>query len=197
MDVNSIMPKKNIDNIIPFLDGKNISLVLPRKENINLYLKWVNTPEVRRLGRSALPTIKEDIEKRFEEQDKKIKDSIYFEIYHKKDKKPIGDCGFNKINWIDRRTDIGLGIGEPNYWNQGIATEAVELLLKYGFEQLDLYKITADIFSPNISSWSCAEKAGMKREAKLSRHTYIDGKYVDAFIYSIFKEDWINLQKAD
>jgi len=189
------MSEKQKDNIIPFLDGKNISLVLPRKENINLYLKWVNTPEVRRLGRSVLPTIKEDIEKRFEEQDKKVKDSIYFEIYHKKEKKPIGDCGFNRINWIDRRADIGLGIGEPDYWNQGIASEAVGLLLQYGFEQLGLYKITADIFSPNIGSWSCAEKVGMKREAELIRHTYIDGEYVDALIYSIFKNDWINRYK--
>ncbi|MFO7794961.1 MAG: GNAT family protein [Promethearchaeia archaeon] len=160
--------------------------------HVNLYMKWMNNPEVRRFARSMIPTTKEEIKKYIENQANKIKDSFSFEIYHKKDKKSIGDCGFNKIDWVDRRGNIGLGIGEPKYWNQGLASEAVRLLLQYGFEELDLYKITADIFSPNIGSWKAAEKVGMRREAELSRYTYIEGEYVDNLIYSIFKNEWLS-----
>lgn len=187
-----ITSEKQDDEIKPFLDGKNICLIPINRSHIDIYIKWMNNPKVRRLARSTIPTVKQEIEKYIEEQEKKIKTSFNFEIYHKKDKKPIGDCGFNKINWIDRRGNIGLGIGEPEYWNQGIASEAVGIILKYGFEELGLYKITADVFAPNIGSWTCAEKVGMKREAKLEKHEYIDGKYEDVFIYSIFKDDWKN-----
>ncbi|TFF92838.1 MAG: N-acetyltransferase [Promethearchaeota archaeon] len=183
--------KKN-EEIVPFLEGKNIYLIPINKKHLNLYVKWRNNPKVRRLARSMIPTTKEEIAKFIEKQEAKFKDSIEFEIYHKRDKKPIGDCGFNKIEWVDRRGDIGLGIGEPKYWNQGIASEAVSLLLKYGFKELNLNKITANVFSPNIGSWKCAERVGMKREAKLSKHAYIDGEYVDDYIYSIFKNEWLN-----
>ncbi|TXT64754.1 MAG: Spermidine N(1)-acetyltransferase [Promethearchaeota archaeon] len=191
----SISPNKLNHKITPFLDGDHICLVPIKKEHLDLYVKWMNNPRVRRLARSTTPTTKEDIEKRFEVQKKKIKDSFYFEIFHKQDKKLIGDCGFNNISWIDRRGNIGLGIGEPKYWNKGIASEAVNLLLKYGFDELNLFKIYADIFSPNIGSWRCAEKVGMKREAELKKHEYIEGKYVDRYIYSIFKDDWKDYNK--
>ncbi|MBD3214278.1 MAG: GNAT family N-acetyltransferase, partial [Candidatus Lokiarchaeota archaeon] len=186
----SISTNELNEKIAPFLDGDHICLLPIKKSHLDLYVKWMNNPRVRRLARSTIPMKKEDIEKRFEEKNKRIKDSFYFEIFHKRDKIPIGDCGFNHISWIDRRGNIGLGIGEPEYWNRGVASEAVGLLLKYGFEELNLFKIYADIFSPNIGSWKCAEKVGMKREAELKKHEYIEGKYFDSFIYSIFRDDW-------
>ena len=118
---------------------------------------------------------------------------IIFEIWHKEDKKPIGFAELNDINWIYRRAEVGLMIGEPEYWNRGLATEAGKLLVNYGFKELNLNKIITAIFSPNIGSWHCIEKIGMTREATLKKHAYIDGVYVDDYKYCIFKEEWFKM----
>ncbi|MBD3196332.1 MAG: GNAT family N-acetyltransferase [Candidatus Lokiarchaeota archaeon] len=192
------LPSNEKQNTIgEFLEGDRVSLVPLHKEHLDLYTKWRNRPKVRRLARSNLPTTKEDLEKFLEPKNIRIMDNFYFEIFHKKDEKPIGDAGFNKIEWIDKRGDIGLAIGEPEYWRQGYATEATELLLRYAFNELNLNKITATIYSPNIGSYICAEKVGLKLEARLEKDAYIEGKYVDNLIYRIFKDEWIEKNKTN
>ncbi|TXT58572.1 MAG: Spermidine N(1)-acetyltransferase [Promethearchaeota archaeon] len=186
---------KKEEIIPPFIKGRNVDLVPQSKNNIDQYANWVNDEEVRRLSRNMVPVIKEDIKKWIEPSDVHPKETIYFEIYHKKEKRPIGNVGFNNINWVQRKGEIGLTIGDKNLWGKGLATEAVNLILEYGFGELNLRKIKAGIFEPNIGSVKAAEKAGFKREAVLKNEIYIDGRHYSAFRYAIFKEDWLKMHE--
>ncbi|MEJ2248109.1 MAG: GNAT family protein [Candidatus Lokiarchaeota archaeon] len=183
------------DIISPFLEGEEIDLVPNNLEHIKLYAKWMNDEQVRHFARNPVPHTIEEIKKWFEPSEERFTEHISFEVWHKKDKKPIGTGGFSHINWINRNANIFLSIGESEYWSKGIGTEATKLLVKYGFEELNLHKIYAGIYEPNKGSWSVAEKVGFIQEATLREEIYVDGKYEDVRKYYLIKNEWFNKDK--
>ncbi|MFX1411061.1 MAG: GNAT family N-acetyltransferase [Promethearchaeota archaeon] len=174
-----------------FIEGQKVDLMPMNTNHINLYVKWANNPRVRIYARHVLPRTVQQIKKYLENQKKKERTFIDFEIWLKVDKKPIGDIGLFNINWFDRKAYVGLTIGELECWGQGICTEAVKLITGYSFNELNLNKLYAYIYAPNIASFRCFEKNGYKCEATLKQDVYINGEFLDTYLYSILKEDWM------
>lgn len=83
--------------------------------------------------------------------------------------------------------EIGYWIGEP-YWGKGYATEAVRLLIKFAFEELDLLRIYAKIYEYNIGSMKVLEKTGFEKEAIIKSSVIKEGQIVDEHLYSIRKK---------
>jgi RimJ/RimL family protein N-acetyltransferase len=175
---------------VAFIEGTTINLCPPNTEHIDLYSKWMNTPETRKYARYEFPQIVEEVKKLFEPEKGAVKENIFFEIWHKNDEKPIGYTGLIRIRWFDRSAFLFYMIGELEYWGKGIATEAVTLVINYGFNELNLNKISAGIFEPNKASVRLVEKIGFKHELTLKNEIYIDGTYVDSLNYSILKKEW-------
>ena len=176
--------------IAPFIEGKNISLIASNLKFVNLYAKWDNDPDFRHVSRNYLPISPEAFKKFFEKKQPNPPNDIFLNIWHKQDKKLIGYAGFNHIQWANAIADIGLMIGEKEYWGKDIGTEAVALLLEYGFNELSLFKITGAMFHINVGSWRVAEKVGMTREIALKKQAYMEGNYVDEYQYCMFKDEW-------
>ena len=183
--------------VFPFIQGDIIDLVPLNSEHVNLYVKWDNFPSVRIYSRNIFPFIIEDMKKDFERSEKGIKRDINFELWHKKDKKPIGFGEVGDIDLYGQKAYLGLIIGEPEYWGQKIGEEATKLLVEYAFNELNIYKLQAQINSANMGSWRCAEKNGFIREATLKKDSYVNGKYFDTYVYSLFKDDWLKLKKEN
>jgi RimJ/RimL family protein N-acetyltransferase len=186
----------NDSQVAVFIEGETIDIVPLNSENINLYVKWENDPTVRIYARNIIPNTIEDMKKRLEPPEHRMmKKEINFEVWHKKDKIPIGHGEIADIDWYGQIGWLGLIIGEPKYWGQKIGEEVTRLMVEYAFNELNLYKIYAGINSANIGSWRCAERNGLTREAILKKAQYVNGKYHDLLIYSLFKEDWLKLRK--
>jgi RimJ/RimL family protein N-acetyltransferase len=183
--------KKKELTYIPFIEGENVALAPTNLNHIHLYTKWSNNPKARLYARNMMPYTTEDLKKWFEPREG-FTQHVGFEIWHKKDKIPIGTCGFGRIDWVDRNANIYMSIGEPAYWNKNLGTEASRLLIDYGFKELNFFKIYAGVFEPNIRSWSVAEKDGFVLEGVEKKAIFIDGEYVDARKYRLFKDDWLN-----
>jgi RimJ/RimL family protein N-acetyltransferase len=184
------------DGVFTFIEGERINLVTMNSKWADLSTKWLNDPEVRQYQRQAWPTTLEEAKKWFEPSSNQgLKDFVAFTIYHKKDEKPIGFVGLNRINWLNRNANTFWTIGEKEYWGRGIAAEASKLLIKYGFTELNLHKIYAGIFTPNKRSFRAAEKIGFKKEAVIKEDLYVDGKYVDTHLFALFKKDWLEENK--
>lgn len=74
---------KNQD-IFTFIEGETIDFVPLNIENVKLYAKWENNPKVRIYSRNILPRTVEEMKKYLEPSDKRLKNEVSFEIWHKK-----------------------------------------------------------------------------------------------------------------
>jgi len=102
----------------------------------------------------------------------------------------IGSCGFLNMQQKHYKAEIGYELSR-NYWGQGIASEALEAVLAYGFEHLNLERIEALIEPLNTSSQRLVEKHGFLREGLLRHYEYTCGKFDDLYMYSILKGDFL------
>jgi RimJ/RimL family protein N-acetyltransferase len=90
----------------------------------------------------------------------------------------IGTCGFVDLDHLNQTGEVGIFIGNKDYWNKGYGTEALTLLLDYGFKALNLHNVLIRVYSFNERAKRCYEKIGFKtigkrREAlRRGRKTY-------------------------
>ena len=180
---------------IPFIKGERIDLVVPRSEWAEIRIRWSNNPKVRKYLRGPLPHTIDETKKRSEYVPNGLGNWIGFVIYHKADEKPIGQVGLSRINWFNGWANAFADIGEVDYWNQNYATEAVELLLKYAFEELNLNKISGSVAIKNQGSWTVAEKLNFTYEGMSIGQSYIDGEYLNVKHYCFLQKDWLERKK--
>lgn len=74
----------------------------------------------------------------------------------------------------------------------GLAVEASKMLIEYGFNTLNINKITSDVFPNNESIIKLLEKMGFKEEGRLKEHYFHQGKFKDVVIYSLLRNDFNN-----
>lgn len=106
------------------------------------------------------------------------------------DGKLVGTTGFKNIDWITRSTEYGIAIYDANYWNKGIGTEATKLMLKYGFEYLNLNRIWLRVFENNPRAIRVYEKCGFIHEGRERQGRYYKGHYWDVIHMSILAEEY-------
>ncbi|MFH0976770.1 MAG: GNAT family protein [Spirochaetota bacterium] len=75
----------------------------------------------------------------------------------------IGSCGLLDIDHINQTAEIGIIIGDKNFWNRGYGSEALHLLLNYAFKYLNLFNIMLRVYSANEKGINCYEKIGFKK----------------------------------
>jgi len=102
----------------------------------------------------------------------------------------VGGCGLNVTSLADRVGCIGYCFNRL-CWRVGLATEASEALLIYGFERLGLHRIWATCDSENLASSRVLEKVGMKREGQLRENVWTRGRWRDSFVYAILDREWL------
>ncbi|MEM9832800.1 MAG: GNAT family protein [Bacteroidota bacterium] len=78
----------------------------------------------------------------------------------------------------------------PEFWRQGLATEALNEILRFSFEELHLHRIEAGCATENIASARVLEKVGMQREGNKRKVLPIRGEWVDNYEYAILEDDW-------
>jgi len=106
----------------------------------------------------------------------------------------IGNCGFLDIDHVNQSAETGIFIGNKDYWNKGYGTEALSLLVDYGFKALNLHNIMLRVYEFNIGGIMCYEKIGFKHIGKrrdalhrnLAKHDII---YMD-ILPDDFYEKW-------
>lgn len=182
-----------MENNLPltFIKGEKAELWAPTADNVELYAKWINLPSGRIYSRVATPQRIGELKNLLEPKPEELAPTnINLEIYHVKDKKSIGIISLLDIDWLNRKAKVAIIIGESEYWGKEIAVEALKLILNYAFVDLNLHKVYAGIFTPDIRSKRLFEKLGAHHEATLKEEGYIDGKYYDTEIFALYKKEW-------
>ena len=115
------------------------------------------------------------------------KEGINWAITIKDDPRLIGIIGHYRIQLENYRAEIGYMI-LPEFNGQGIVTEAVKEVVKYGFDIMKLHSIEAVIDPDNIASAKVLEKNGFVKEAHFKENEFHEGHFYDSVIYSILNK---------
>jgi RimJ/RimL family protein N-acetyltransferase len=106
----------------------------------------------------------------------------------------IGVCGLTSIDWQNRRAEFSLYIG-PQFQRLGAGKMGLSLLLCHGFDNLGLNLIYGETFDGNPAA-KMFEKLGFAKEGTRRNFYWRDGKYVDAHLYSLTREEWSELRNG-
>ena len=101
----------------------------------------------------------------------------------------IGTIGFMWIQEDNAAAEVGYSLSRE-YWNQGIMTEALRAVLRYGFDHLNLNRIEAQHETTNPASGAVMRKCHMQKEGTLRSRLFNKGRYVDVDLYAILKRDY-------
>ena len=105
--------------------------------------------------------------------------------------KVIGTCGFTSFSIENQCGEIGYVLNS-GYWGKGLARESALLVIKYGFEVLELNRIEARYMAENTQSRRVMEKCDMKFEGVLRSSIFSKGKFHDIGVCSILRAEYIN-----
>jgi RimJ/RimL family protein N-acetyltransferase len=81
-------------------------------------------------------------------------------------------------------------IGEKSLWNMGYGTEVMRLMLKHGFNTLNLNRIALEVYENNPRAIRSYEKAGFFLEGRKRQGMYKNGRYIDIFLMSVLRSEW-------
>jgi len=104
------------------------------------------------------------------------------------ERKVVGTIGFMWIQRENRSAEVGYSLSRE-YWNQGIMTEALRMVISFGFDRLNLNRIEAQHESDNPASGRVMHNAGMRREGCLRQRIYNKGRFADVDLYAILRQD--------
>ena len=173
------------------LYGTRIRLRGDERNDLPKFVEWLNDPEVRRSLSMSLPISQATEENWYEGMLKRPPEEqpLGIEIKDNESWELIGNCGFFDINGRRRSAGVGLFIGKKSCWNKGYGTEVMRLLLRHGFETLNLNRIFLHVDTDNLGGIRAYEKAGFIHEAHLRQVDFREGKYCDDLIMSVLRSD--------
>jgi RimJ/RimL family protein N-acetyltransferase len=172
--------------------GKLVKLRAYKEADIEKAVEFINDEEVKKLLDSNIPfPMTKWQEEEWVKSRKANTDFTYdFAIEDLKTGKYIGGCSINECNVKNRTCEIGIMIGDKEYWSKGYGSDALKLLIKFIFEEVNMNKIKLKVFSFNNRAIACYKKVGFKEEGILKKELYRSGKSYDVIPMAIFKDDF-------
>lgn len=156
-------------------------------EDYEKYTKWVNDMEVAAGMLFASKIITPSKEKEVLE---KLSSDYNFAIVDLKTDELLGNLGFPKIDYINRVAEVGIFIGNKEYWNKGYGSDALKLALDFGFNILNLHNIYLKVYSYNKPAIACYKKVGFKEAGRIREAKQIAGKKYDEIYMDILENEY-------
>ena len=136
--------------------------------------------------------IKEWLEKELEEDQHS---HFFFTIRTLDEDKLIGFIGIFVTQWSHGNSWVGIGLGERDYWGKGYGTDAMRLILRYAFRELNLHRVSLGVFEYNPRAIRAYQKAGFKPEGRARKIVHRDGLRWDIILMGILREEWEDLMR--
>ena len=171
------------------MKGAQINFRLVGKQDLSIIRDWRNSQGIREYNTQFTLLNMSNQIKWFEQISSNNSNRTMFMVIDKKGK-PIGICGIIQIDQENKSGDVAIILGEQKIHSRGIGTETLSMLVKYGFENIKLHKIEAEIFSFNSISIKLFTKLFFKHDATKRDSLWRNGKWWDVHIFSLLKKDY-------
>lgn len=159
-------------------------------EDMDRCVGWFNDPSVTaHLNKGHFPNTRAQQVAHFEKIHASRGD-MQFGIAMVEGDELVGSIGLHHIDWIHRRGDISIVVGETSAQRRGVASEAIGLIVAHAFEKLNLHKVTAGMWVTNEGSRKAFERNGFALEATLRESFWHTERYVDEWRLGLLRSDW-------
>ena len=106
----------------------------------------------------------------------------------------IGKCILFQFSQANRRAEIGY-ILNRDYWRRGLMQQALEAVIDFAFDTLNLHRIEADVDTENTGSLGILEKLGFKREGLFKERWFVYDQWQDSVMLALLKREWLARRK--
>jgi len=124
-------------------------------------------------------------------------EAFIFAIEDIKTKVIVGHCGLKNVTTINRTASVSIAIYDEKKRGQGYGTDAMKVLLRIGFDYLNLHRIGLNVFDTNPRAIHVYEKVGFTKVGVMRHTDYVEGKYVNDVAMDILEDEWRAKYKKD
>lgn len=162
--------------------------------------KWThNSNYLHSLGlQLPRPLSAAQVKKRYESIEKEIdksKNAFYFTIRSSEDGALLGFVRLFWIEWTNATAWIQIGIGSPDERNQPYASEALQLVLRFAFQELNLYRLSALVAEDDPAGINLLQGAGFIEEVRRRKAVQRNGQICDQLLMGLLQEEWITTEE--
>ena len=175
------------------MDGKLVRLRAYEKSDLDAVMKWVNDEEVTDFLAGGMLTypVSSIAEEKFIEATAKSSDTEKsFAIETLAERKYLGGVAFHAINWLNRSAGVGITIGDKSFWGRGYGTDAMHVMMRLGFDKMNLHRLWLHVYDYNQRAIASYEKCGFKREGVLRSERFYRGRYHDTIVMGILESEY-------
>ncbi len=173
--------------------GEKVRLRPPERRDAAIFVRWLRNPAMRRyLGMRYISEAQEEkwIEHLIAASSGPTPSELPFVIEERLTERPIGNLTLRAIHWRDRHAELGIVIGEEEFWGKGYGTDAILTLLEIGFLWYGLHRIYLIVLEENERAIRAYEKCGFRVEGRQREAVFMDGRYVDHIQMSILAHEF-------
>jgi len=186
------MAIEKIFDTFPILNSDRLSFIEIKQEHLTDLFKLFGDNNVTKYYNLKTFETEQDGQKFIDWYKNRFKEklSIRWGISLKGQSEIIGTIGFNNFT-KNHRANIGYDL-QTEYWNNGYATEALKTIVEFGFKQLKINRIEAEVMIGNTASERILEKLGFTNEGLLRHWLYWNENHYDMIMYSLLKTDIVS-----
>ena len=175
--------------------GERIALRDYRTSDLDSIRQWVNDPEITNTLSDVFlyPHSKNESETFLNMIMEGKSSTKSFVIAEKDSLEYIGQIDLFKLDWKNRFALLAIVIGRKEYLGKGYGSEAIRVLQKFAFEELNLNRIELDVYDYNVRAHKCYLKCGFKEEGRMRQKLFRNGQFRDVIKMAILKEEYEEL----
>jgi len=174
------------------LEGKLVRLRALEPGDLEREYAWVNDRDVTHFLSLRYPLSHADEERFLRDRPANDFANTVLAI-ETKDGTHIGNIGLHQGNAEDRRAALGIMIGDKDHWSQGYGGDAIVTLLRFAFHDMNLHRVFLHVFEYNERAIACYKRCGFREEGRLRQDRFKDGRYWDALVMGILREEFEEL----
>ena len=171
--------------------GNLVRLVAPAEIDAPILARWSEDADYMRAVDTdyARPLSPQEFAQRLnpEQPDHNL---VEFHLRTREDERLIGFIALHTIEWNNRTSELSIGIGEPEYRGKGYGTDALQLVLRYAFHELNLYRVGLDVISNNTPAIRAYRRVGFRQEGIVRGAVLRDGRRHDRILMGILRDEW-------
>jgi len=172
------------------ISGKNVRLRAYREDDLKNVMAWVNDPAVTRYLNEMRPRSVVE-EREWLERTMRNDDPGSFSLaIDSAEGEYLGGIGLMHIDRRNRSAEVGIVIARPDDWGQGLGTEAMMLILRHAFEEMNLHRVQLRVYDFNERGMKSYAKIGFVEEGRLREALIRHGKRHDVLIMGILAEEF-------